>query len=217
VIPVEKGICDEWITNKHYSRRPSIFWAGFGLVVDTKLEGVCVFGQPSAPIQKHAFTARDFRLYELSRLVVQTTRKNAASFLIAGAIKQLEAPCAIVSYADSTYGHCGYVYQATNWLYTGATKSHDHLYLIGNERLHPMTVRDRFGVTNLKDWAKANNIQTIPPEPKHRYFFLHGDRRQKRQMLAKLKYSVVDKYPKMTPRRYDAGPELNHIIQERLI
>ena len=28
----------------------------------------------------------------------------------------------MVSYADSGMNHCGYIYQATNWIYTGATK-----------------------------------------------------------------------------------------------
>src|SRR5690606_5186112 len=150
-----------------------IFWAGFGLVEDGAVQGVCVFGQPSPPIQKHAFTGRDFKLYELSRLVVQTKTKNASSFLVAGALRGLEAPCAVVSYADMEQSHCGIVYQATNWIYTGATVSHDHAYIVDGRRTHPMTLRDR-GITNPKEWAKENGIQTVKPMPKHRYFYLIG-------------------------------------------
>jgi len=208
VIPIIKQTADLWVSKKHYSRCPSIFWAGFGLEIDGKLEGVVVYGQPSPPIQKHAFKDRDFRLYELSRLVIQTKEKNAASFLIGNSLKMLEKPCAVVSYADSEWNHCGFVYQATNWLYTGATKSHDHSYLVNGERLHPMTVRDRFGVTNLKQWAKQNSIQTLKPEPKHRYFFLCGDKRSKKMMLDKLSYPVVKLYPKANPSRYDDGESI---------
>jgi hypothetical protein len=67
---IDKSIADLIISNKHYSKRLGIFWEGFGLFNDNKLIGVCCFGQPSAPIQKHAFKDRNFRLYELTRLVV---------------------------------------------------------------------------------------------------------------------------------------------------
>ena len=209
VVQINKKIADEWVKKKHYSRRPSIFWKGFALVIDDKIEGVVIYGQPSPPIQRYSFKDRDFRLYELSRLVIQTKIKNAASFLIGNSLKMLEKPCAIVSYADSNYNHCGYVYQATNWLYTGATKSHDHTYIVDGERLHLMTVRDRFGVTNLKKWAKENNIKTEKPKEKHRYFYICASKKQKKRMLKTLKYEIIDKYPKIKPERYDDGDRID--------
>ena len=209
VVAINKKIADEWISKKHYSKRPSIFWAGYALVIDNKIEGVVVYGQPSPPIQRFAFKGRDFRLYELSRLVIQTKKKNAASFLIGNSLKLLPKPCAVVSYADSNFNHCGYVYQATNWIYTGATKSHDQTYLVNGERLHPMTVRDRFNITDLKRWARDNNIKTIKPQDKHRYFYICADKRNKKQMLKKLKYEIINKYPKLNPDRYDDGAPIN--------
>jgi len=201
---LSKTDCEKFVINKHYSRRMSIFWAGFGLVEDNAIQGVVVYGQPSPPIQRFAFNDRDFRLYELSRLVVQTTTKNAASFLIANSLRQLERPSAVVSYADSEQSHCGIVYQATNWLYTGPTISHDHLYIVDGKRTHPMTLRDQ-GITNPKEWAKNNNIQTVKPLPKHRYFYLNGGKAEKRIMLKKLKYEICPSYPKCDQARYDDG------------
>lgn len=212
VVKITKKIADEWISKKHYSRNPSIFWAGFALVIDNKIEGVVVYGQPSPPIQKYSFKDRDFRLYELSRLVIQTDRKNAASFLIGNSLKMLEQPCAVVSYADSNYNHCGFVYQATNWIYTRATKSHDHTYLVDGKRIHPMTIRDIFKVTNLKEWAKENNVKTEAPKEKHRYFFVCGNKKQKKEMIKKLKYEIIDKYPKIEPNRYDDGEKIEMAI-----
>ena len=209
VVSLNKNICDFWIKNKHYSKRPSIFWKGFGIIIDDKIEGVCVYGQPSPSIQKYAFSDRNFKLYELSRLVIQTKRKNAASFLISNSLKKLESCCAVVSYADSAYGHCGYVYQATNWLYTGETKSHDCLYLVNNEKLHPMTIRDRFDVTEIKKWAKNNNIEMIRPKLKYRYFYLKGNKAQRKFMYKNLSYDIVKNYPKLTPRRYDDGEHIS--------
>jgi hypothetical protein len=216
VIKLSKKECEEWVRLKHYSHRASIFWAGFGLEINGMIEGVCVYGQPSPPIQKHAFKDRDFQLFELARLVVQATQKNAASFLIANSMKMLNAPCAIISYADTEQNHSGIVYQATNWLYTGSTKSHDKSYIVDGKRIHPMTLRDQ-GITNPTKWAKENNIEMIKPMEKHRYFQFVGDKRQKRNMISKLQYPVQSKYPKSTYSRYDDGDKITMSIESFLL
>jgi hypothetical protein len=208
VVRIEKDVADRFVSAKHYSRRPSIFWAGFGLVIDGKIEGVAVYGQPSPPIQRHAFRDRDFRLYELARVVVQTDAKNAASLLVGRSLQMLPAPCAVVSYADSEWGHAGIIYQATNWTYTGPVMSHDHLYIVDGVRTHPMTLRDR-GITDPKRWARDNDIETVKPSPKHRYFFAVGDKRQRRSIMAQLAYPIVRDYPKADAARYDDGPALD--------
>ena len=208
VVTITKQQAEKFVTTKHYSRRASIFWSAFGLIENGMIVGVCVYGQPSPPIQRHAFKDRDFKLYELARLVVQTKTKNAASFLVGNSLKLLpDQPCAVVSYADMEQGHCGIVYQATNWLYTGATKSHDKAYLVDGKRTHPMTLRDR-GITDPTRWAKENGIEMIPPMEKHRYFKLIGNRKQTHEMLKKLTYPVIGIYPKCNQIRYDDGPEL---------
>lgn len=196
VIRLGKQQCSEFVTKKHYSRRDPVFWEGFGLVEHNNIVGVCVYGQPSPPICKHSFRERDFRLYELARLVVQTLSRNAASFLVGNSLKMLTSqPCAVISYADSEQSHCGIIYQATNWVYTGATVSHDHLYLVEGRRTHPMTLRTR-GITNPRQWAKDNNIATVAPSPKHRYFQFVGNKRERKAMLSKLNYPLVSEYPK---------------------
>ena len=208
VVVIDKKIASRFILEKHYSHRMPIFWYGFGLVENRRIVGVIVYGQPSAPIQIYAFKNRDFKMIELSRLVIQTKTRNAASFLISHSLKMLPTPCSVISYADSEYNHCGYVYQATNWIYTGATISHDHLYLYNGERLHPMTVRDRFGVTKIKEWAKENNIESVKPSPKHRYFFFVGSKNDKKKMASLLSYKIISEYPKIEPKRYDDGAEI---------
>ena len=59
VVPVSKKICDKFVLEKHYSHRAPIYWAGFALVENDRIEGVCVFGQPSPPLQKFAFREAD--------------------------------------------------------------------------------------------------------------------------------------------------------------
>jgi len=206
VKPITKKIANAVVSNKHYSRRLGIFWEGFGLFKDDILIGVCCFGQPSAPIQKYAFKNRDFRLYELTRLVVDSGHKNAASFLISQSLKLLSnKPCAIISYADSAHGHSGIVYQATNWIYTGSTISHDKLYVVGGIPTHPITLRDKYGITNPTEWAIKNNIERISPKPKHRYFYFVGDKNEKKRMRSMLEYAEISNYPKSAKTTYDAG------------
>jgi hypothetical protein len=205
---IDRRTADLVVSNKHYSKRLGIFWEGFGLYSEEKLIGVCCFGQPSSPIQKYAFENRDFRLYELTRLVVDNGINNAASFLISQSIKMLkERFCAIVSYADSAHGHSGIVYQATNWIYTGPTVSHDCLYMVDGKPTHPMTLRDKFGITKPAEWARENNIEKIKPSPKHRYFYFVGSKKQKKEMLGKLKYQIIPEYPKSQKVYYDNGPQ----------
>ncbi len=207
-IKLDKQTCEKFVLQKHYSKRASIFWAGFGLIEDDKIVGVAVYGQPSPPVQKFAFKDRDFKLYELSRVVIQTRTKNSASYLVANSLKMLDKTCAVVSYSDMEFNHCGIIYQATNWIYTGSTVSHDHVYIVDGKRTHPMTLRDK-GITSPKKWAKENNIKTVKPFKKHRYFFINGDKRAKKDILKRLKYPIVKRYPKCDQSRYDDGPDLN--------
>jgi hypothetical protein len=214
VQPITKKQAEAFVTTKHYSKRASIFWAGFGLVIDGMIEGVVVYGQPSPPIQKYAFIGREFKLYELARLVIQTKAKNAASFLVGRSLSLLPKPNAVVSYADTEWGHAGIVYQATNWIYTGSTKSHDHAYIVDGKRIHPMTLRDR-GITNPKQWARENGIATSPPMQKHRYFYINSThKREKNKMRNQLAYSVVTEYPKLEKSMYDAGGLLSVMVAD---
>lgn len=204
VIPITKDVARRVVEKKHYRKTLGVFWHGFGLIHDDSLVGVVTFGQPSAPIQKHAFRDRDFPLLELTRLVVDDGVVNGASFLIGNAIKQLRKPCVLISYADTSHGHCGVVYQATNWLYTGAVVAHDKFYKVNGDLLHPMTVRDRFGVTNPAAWAKENGIEAVAPMPKHRFFYFMGSKSQRKRMVSKLSYDIVAEYPKADKSMYDS-------------
>lgn len=205
VIKLNRKQCNEFVSKKHYYRKLGIFWEGFGLIEKGMIMGVCVYGQPSPMIQKHAFSDRDFRLYELTRLVVQSKTKNASSFLIAHSLKMLKSkPCAVVSYADSAMNHCGIVYQATNWLYTGSPKACGKNVVINGKIYHPSTLSD-MGIKNQHKWAKEKGYELIPQKPKHRYFQFVGNKRQIKEMKSKLRYKVICKYPKCKKSMYDDG------------
>lgn len=101
----------------------------------------------------------------------------------------LENGTFVVSYADTAWTHVGYVYQACNFLYTGLSAYRTDAFQPNG--LHPRTYEK--GIPEIRQSRSR----------KHRYVYLVGDKRQRRKMLAQLKYKVQDKYPKGNEVRYD--------------
>ena len=95
-----------------------------------------------------------------------------------------------MSYADTAWSHVGYVYQATNFLYTGLSAKRNDAYQPNG--LHPRAY-DKNNHSNLKQTRSQ----------KHRYIYLVGDKRTKKRMLKELKYPIYSKYPKGDEVRYD--------------
>jgi len=112
-----------FILDIHYAKRmPSISYS-FGLFYKEKLVGVVTFGQPPSPTLSASIAGKQFKnkVIELNRLVLKNNLKNEGSFLISKSIKLLKKPTIIVSFADQNQNHLGILYQATNFIYTGAT------------------------------------------------------------------------------------------------
>lgn len=221
VVKIEYKQAMEWCLNKHYARRKPMYQFAFGLLEDGLIQGIIVYGRPPVQIEKSVFIGdigSDFKVYELTRLVIQTKTKNAASYLIGNSLKMLPKNNIVVSYADSEMKHCGIVYQATNWIYTGGNKAHDSEYIVDGKKMHPKSITERLGITAISKWAKENNIERIKPKIKHRYFFINADKRTKSKMLSSLRYKIIKDYPKCDKSIYDAGLYINmpFIIQNKL-
>ena len=177
----------------HYKRRmPNIVYA-FGLFLDRNLIGCVTYGIPASPslcIGLAGEQNKD-RIMELNRLTLlpEYNGKNYASYLVARSLKMLPNETYVVSYADTEWSHIGYVYQATNFLYTGVTKERtDTFQPTGKHSRHQ---------------EQENNSIRQTRSAKHRYIYLVGDRRTKRRMLKELNYPVIQKYPKGDERHYD--------------
>ena len=82
------------------------------------------------------------------------------------------------------WGHVGYVYQATNWLYTGMTRPRTDIYSAGK---HP---------SDSQEDITKRQIRTA----KHRYIYLTGN---KKEQLKQLRYPVIKDYPKGDSVRYN--------------
>lgn len=196
-----------WVVNKHYAHRMPCVQHAFGLYNGSFLEGVVTYGPPPTPAIKQAVFGGEWQdiVFELNRLCIDSKEKNAASFLVGKSLKMMPKPCCIVSYADGGQNHVGYVYQATNFLYTGAPTAHDGEYLIAGKKVHARNLTSR-GISAPKAYAKKNNIEVVKPKPKHRYFYFIGSKKQKKKMLNMLAYDVLP-YPKGETKRYDDSAE----------
>jgi hypothetical protein len=185
---------------KHYAKRlPSIEYA-FGLFLENNLVGVCTFGQPASHNVNKGICGENYSKYvvELNRLIVnEGLDKNALSFFVSSCLKGIKEQKIIVSYADSSM-HNGYIYQSTNFIYTGKGTPRTHLGAADGK--HP------------RHYIK-NNEERTEWQPKHRYIFIIGSKRFKKEVMGCMLYKPLP-YPKGENIRYDASYKPH--IQNRL-
>lgn len=199
---ITRAECEPYIMHIHYARRwPSISWA-FGLFEDDVLCGVVSYGTPPSPTlrQNLAGINNERFVIELNRLCLRNNKKNEASILVGRSIKMLPPNKVIVSYADNGQNHVGCVYQATNFIYTGLSNPGQMFQIHGRPNLHHITIIDEFrgkGVNRAKALRKkyGDDLYTIPYTRKHRYVYIHGNKKFKRRILADLRY-LIQEYPK---------------------
>lgn len=216
VIPIKKDEGTEWFLHKHYAKRiPPIFQV-FGLYIDNELSGVCSFGRPmSHTLVKGAFNGMyEDCFLELNRLVVNDgLPPNTLSFFVSQCLKKLSSPCVVVSYADTSQHHHGYIYQATNWVYTGLSNRFTDFAVEGLEHLHHATVGDSVGRCDktkginkrvLLEQKYGDRLYLKERPRKHRYFYFLGTKKQKKLMKKNLAYDVLP-YPKGKNERYDSS------------
>jgi hypothetical protein len=190
------------LLNVHYARRvPSISYAWGLFTPEGLLEGVVTYGTPSSAPLRRGLCGDEWKnnVLELNRLCLLHNPKNAASFLVATSLKQLPRPRIVVSFADISQGHTGYVYQATNFFYCGLSAKRTDWKIKGREHLHGQTVADEFrGRAHRADLMRekyGDDFYLAPRARKHRYVYFTGDRGEKKTLGRALKYPVLP-YPK---------------------
>lgn len=177
----------------HYARRMPCITDAFGLFIDNQMVGVVTYGVPASHPLCIGIAGEEEKdnVLELNRLVIKPnmTEKNLASYLVGHSLRMLKNGTYVVSYADTAWSHVGYIYQATNFIYTGLSTKRTDTYQPNG--LHPRAY-------------DKNNHSTMRQtrSQKHRYIYLVGDKRTKKQMLSKLKYPILP-YPKGDEVRYD--------------
>jgi len=182
----------EFILNMHYAQRlPSISWA-FGLFYKNILVGVCTFGKPASNPLCVGVCGKEHskKVYELNRLIVKEgLPKNSLSIFVSNCLKMLkEEDLIIVSFADEGIGHHGYIYQATNFIYTGKTTERTDKYMPNNKHARHYT----------EEFSHIRKFRTS----KHRYIYFTG--KSKKIYLKALNYGI-EEYPKGNNENYVLG------------
>jgi hypothetical protein len=177
----------------------------FGLYDDEKLVGVVTYGIPASPSLCMGICGKEWseKVLELNRLCLQDNSKNQSSFLVSNSIKLLPKPTIVVSYADTGQGHVGYVYQATNFLYTGLSANRVDWTVKGLEHKHSKTLSDGMTLESIKE-KYGDDFYYTERSRKHRYILFHGSKTDKKIMRKLLKYNI-EPYPKGDSQKYDAG------------
>jgi hypothetical protein len=191
VLPINNFEVEPWLLEKHYAKRMCPVSYAFGLYANEQLVGVVTYGMPASPNLCMGVCGIDYKdkVLELNRLCLNDGVKNGASFLVSKSLQMLPKPTIVVSYADTAMGHVGYIYQASNFLFTGTTK--ERTDMAGEDGKHS---RHSFGNSEIR----------VNRSAKHRYVYFVGSKAQKTNLLKQLNYEVMP-YPKGDSQRYDSG------------
>lgn len=180
---IPSKLATPFIMKIHYAHRMPCIMFAYGLFVDGDLVGVCTYGMPPnfQLCRGLAGVENKDRVIELNRLCFLPgwNGNNNASMLVGRSLKLLPKGLFVVSYADTEQGHVGYVYQATNWLYTGlSAKMTKYLSESGKHNRHVSEYT--------KEGTRVENSR------KHRYVYLTGN---KKKQMSELNYPTMP-YPK---------------------
>lgn len=150
-----KYACEKW----HYSGKIPVFkklclgvWE-FGQFV-----GVVMFGQGATPEFGKSLGVGKFEVCELTRVAL-TKHKSHVSRIVRVALAMLRSRCpqcrVVISFADSTQGHHGGIYQAGGWIYSGQAKT--NWIILKGQTIHPKTLHSRYGIGGQSiPWLREN-------------------------------------------------------------
>lgn len=151
----------------------------YGLKYNDLKFGVLAFAVPVSEnvrrsIWKDKFEDMKDKTIELHRLyTVDNTPKNTESYFISKSLKlfkqQYPKYKAVISFSDMTENHLGIVYQATNALYYGMTKTKTVFYRDEKGRLRSPR---QCGVNISKNEAKRRGWKIEKRDYKHKYLYL---------------------------------------------
>ena len=150
VVPCERKEIVDFIEEWHYSKNVNGLTTTYCfklLDVEDNLIGAMIYGRIAMANVWKKYANAENELIELKRLCcIDNTPKNTESFFIGKTINWLKRNTSIktiISYADTTYGHEGTIYKATNFRNVGMTKS-GKVIMYKGKRYHDKTIRTKY-------------------------------------------------------------------------
>ena len=187
---------DEFCHRYHYTDTAGNQTWRWGLWFGPMLLGIVAYNLPTPTVCESVFgAANQEHVWHMGRLALaDAAPKNCESRLIGGSLraiqKDYQSVWGILTYAATDAGHIGYVYQATNALYTGlggkTTYFTDRSGARRGGHLHGHVSEQR--ATEM-GWVRHSGGL------KHRYIYVLGNARQRHERMTLLQYPVLP-YPK---------------------
>lgn len=200
VRPVSSKVANEMVVKYHYLHRRVNAMFCWGMYEGDRLMGVIMFGKGASPTVCRGVCGPEEapHVIELTRLYCRDEAiRNSESWLIGQALKLLPPQFDIViSYADTSAGHSGLVYRATNFLYTGKSVKAFDWCIDGDTKSHPRGRFTKFpgGIPEARKFY-GDRMKRVERARKNRYVYLRGATKKRRKELRrKLRW---------TPRPYE--------------
>lgn len=194
ILSITHAVAKDFLLDKHYSgRTPSITYA-YGLYENNDIVAVCTFGKPASCHLCDGVCGREYsdKVFELNRLCRIDEYKEQLSAFVGGCLRRLRPDnIIVVSYSDTGMSHHGYIYQATNFIYTGVTVERTDKYTEGNK--HSRHYSD--------EKSHLRKVRT----PKHRYIYFCTQSKKTRKVYREALKYPVEEYPKGVNSNYKLG------------
>ncbi len=178
IMKISRELGKPFVEKYHYTQTIGKTSLITGLFEDDELVGVITFGQVSGRLlaQSIFVGGNQYNTFELLRMCVKDECKYPRTSFISKSISILrqlfpQIKC-IVSFADSTQGHIGIVYQAMSFIYTGKTANKYH-YIKDGIRFNKRIIWDNAKKLNMKEseYYKIYGYERKVELPKLRYIF----------------------------------------------
>jgi len=202
IYSIDSRTAKSFLLPRHYSGRAPTISSAYAWVCDGDIKAVLTIGKPASNTLCDGICGKNNSqyVYELNRLCrIDEWNEPLSSFVSACLRRERGKHRIIVSYADRGANHCGYIYQACNFLYTGATKERTEQYTDGNKHSRHSKAEDQKGLRKVRT-------------SKHRYvFFCTTNKKLKREWEGALNYPILP-YPKEENKNYKLGDFLKPIL-----
>ena len=192
---------ENMVVENHYLHRKASCCHAYGLFENetNELIGTIIYGIPaSRALQKGICGESEANnVIEITRVWIKDgTPKNVESYLIGNTIKLVPYEI-VVSYAEKGVGHVGYIYQATNFIYTGLSDKHVQWIIPDMDNAHSRHLFDQYGgIKKAKEVLGDKMVRTERPR-KHRYIYFNANKKRKKELFKLLRYKIQP-YPKLT-------------------
>ena len=194
--PVTTADIREFSRRYHYmaSTTSNAYSWRWGLWIGPELHGVVAYNLPTISTCESVFGKEHaVHVWHMCRLIAaDRSPRNTESRLIGLSLQEIQRNhpdvWAVITYADTTVGHIGTIYQATNALYIG-TGGKTNYYLDQEGRRRVLYQDGKTTDYLAVGWTRHQGAG------KHRYLYILGSKTQRRQRMKLLRYPVLP-YPK---------------------